>query len=65
MELDLDKIEQSCNTLWELVTELRSLIITAREVDSLDLTQAQKVVLKNKFIEAKQNIKDEVNGLLN
>lgn len=65
MELDLDKIEQSCTAIWTLVTELRSLVITAKEVDSLDLTQVQKVVLKNKFIEAKQNIKDKVSGLLN
>ena len=61
--VNLEAIEASCNDLWGAITRMRDLVITAREVDILSLTAAQKQKLKNRFIFIKGELQTAIDEL--
>ena len=64
MQMDLEKIEQKCNRVWGLTTELRELVVTAKKSEILDLSGEQKQSLKDAFMEVKKELKTEVDNIL-
>lgn len=60
MAIDLEEIERICGELWELIDELRNLIVTYKRADRLlTLTPEQEQALKNEFNLIKKNIQDK------
>lgn len=63
MQIDLEGIEQICNDIWGLTTELRQLAITARRSDGLGLTGGQKKLLKDEFLKVKDQLEAKIREL--
>lgn len=63
MKIDAEKIEQICEEIWELTTQLRNLTVAARESDRLSLTNKQKKLLKDELLNVKQQLEAKVQEL--
>ena len=63
MAIDLEAIEQICNDIWGLTTQLRELAITARRSEGLSLSGEQKKLLKNEFLRIKDELEAKVKEL--
>lgn len=63
MQIDLEAIEQICNDIWGLTTQLRELAITARRSSKLDLTAGQKKQLRSEFLRIKDELEAKIKEL--
>ena len=63
MKIDLEGIEQICNDIWSLTTQVRDLVITTRRSDKLSLTGKQKKLLKDEFLRIKDELEAKVKEL--
>ena len=61
--IDLEAVEQICEEIWSLTTQVRELAVTARRSDKLSLTSKQKKLLKDEFLRIKNEVDAKVTEL--